>query len=144
VYVATAGGGLATTDAVFTYEITKSLVTEGSVAASYNVKNAEEHRDVDGRYYSPFGIGQSLFNIPFFVRGGVLRRGLSLDFAPPDMIDKAAVAMGNTVATSAAVWVFFLFAWRLTGHLRAAGTAALLFAVATMMWPYEGSGSTRR
>lgn len=140
VYVATAGGSLATTDAVFTYEITKSLVTEGSVAASYNVKGAEAHRGVDGRYYSPFGIGQSIFNIPFFIAGQAVRRSLGLTFASPEMLDKAAVALGSTVASAAAVWVVFLFAWRLSGHLMAAGSTALLFAFATMMWPYAKLG----
>jgi hypothetical protein len=139
-YIATAGGNLGSSDAVFTYEVTKSLVTEGSVGVAYNVKDSELHRGLDGRFYSPFGIGQSVFNIPFFVAGRALRAWLPLRLGTPEALDKAVVAMGNTVAAAGVVWVVFLLAWRLSGDLRAAMSTALAVGFGTLLWPYAKLG----
>ena len=93
IYIATAGGGLTTVDAVMTYEVTKNLVTRGSTA--FDVVGLNHHRGVDGRYYSPFGIGQSIFNIPFYLAGRAAHQRLGVRIGRSETIDKAAVALGN-------------------------------------------------
>ncbi len=140
VYLATASGSLNSIDAVMTYEVTKNLVTQGSVAASYDVFSFEPHRGVDGRFYSPFGIGQSVFNVPFYLAGHVLSTQLGLRLGRPDTLDKAAVALGNTVAAAGLVWVVFLFAWRLGGDLSGATRTALVAGFGTLVWPYSKLG----
>ena len=65
VYVFTAGGSLTTTDAVEAFDITRNIVEHGSIAMSDSLAGAEALRGSDGRFYSPFGIVQSLYNIPF-------------------------------------------------------------------------------
>ncbi len=140
VYISTAGGSLTSTDAVMTYEVTKNLVEHGSVAASYNVKGMEQHRGVDGRFYAPFGIGQSLFNIPFYLAGHAAQRVIGIRAGKPDTVDKAAVALGNTVAAAGIVWVVFLFAWRLSGSMSAAIWTTLSLAFGTLVWPYSKFG----
>ena len=137
VYGATAGGSLTTTDAVVTFELTRSLVDHGSVALSGNLLGSDAHRGVDGRYYSPFGIAQSVYNIPFYVAGVGAAR-LVPRAAP--VIPKAAVALGNVVPMAACCWVVYLFAWRLTESATAAASTALAVALATPAWSYAKFG----
>lgn len=138
-YVFTAGGSLTTTDALVTYELTRQMVDHGSIALPGNMIGSEAHRGTDGRYYSPFGIAQSVANVPFLLaaRGG---KWLGLRIGPPDSLEKAAVAMGNTLVMAATVWVVYLFGWRLTDSVRAGLAAAVLAALATPLWPFSKFG----
>jgi hypothetical protein len=140
IYLVTAGGSLATTDAVATYELTRSLLG-GSLAIPAGITGAEQaHVGVDGRLYSPFGIGQSIYNIPFFVAGATVERAVGLRLGKPDTITKAAVALGGTVAAALSVWVTFVFACRLGGGIRDAVVAAALLGLGTSLWPYAKFG----
>ena len=138
IYIATAGGGLTSIDAVMTYEVTKSLVSHGTTA--FDVAGLNQHPGVDGRYYSRFGIGQSIFNIPFYLAGRTVRQALGLRIGRSDSIDKAAVALGSTVAATGIVWVAYLFAWRLSGSAVGARRTALALAFGTLVWPYSKFG----
>ena len=66
VYLSTTGGSLTTTDAVLTYQVTKQMVEARSVAVPFGETDGlgEAHRGRDGRYYAPFGLGQSIYNLP--------------------------------------------------------------------------------
>ena len=68
-YAATTGGSMATD--IMTYEVTKAIVEQNSVALPYNVFGMEAHRGVDGRYYAPYGIGHALYSVPFYMLGRV-------------------------------------------------------------------------
>src|SRR5258708_2218381 len=138
VYVSTAGGGLTSIDAVMTYEVAKSLVSRGS--SSFDVPGLNHHRGVDGRYYSPFGIGQSIYNIPFYVAGRTARQWLGLQLGRPETLDRAAVAMGSAVAAAGIVWLTFLFAWRLSGSVAGSSRTALALGFGTLVWPYSKFG----
>jgi hypothetical protein len=138
VYASTAGGSLTSIDAVMTYEVTKSLVSHGSTA--FDRPGINNHPGVDGRFYSPFGIGQSLFNVPFYLAARAAERHLGVRVGRSDTLEKAGVAMGSTVAATGAVWVVFLFAWRLAGRLDAAVATALTCAFGTLLWPYSKFG----
>ena len=54
---------------IMTYEVTKAIVEEHSVALPYNVFGMEAHRGVGGRYYAPYGIGLALYSVPFYILG---------------------------------------------------------------------------
>ena len=138
IYISTAGGGLTSVDAVMTYEVTKNLVSHGT--SSFDVVGLNHHRGVDGRYYSPFGIGQSIFSIPFYVVGQSARQWFGLRLGRPETLDKSAVALGSTVAAAGIVWVAYLFAWRLSGSLVGACRTALALGFGTLVWPYSKFG----
>ncbi|MBK5296517.1 MAG: glycosyltransferase family 39 protein [Vicinamibacteria bacterium] len=138
-YVFTAGGSLTTTDAVVTYELTRQMVDHGSIALPGNMLGSEAHRGVDGRYYSPFGIAQSVVNVPFLLAARGLER-LGLRIGPSDTLEKAAVAMGNTLVMATTIWVVYLFGWRLADSVHAGLTTALLAGLATPLWPYSKFG----
>jgi hypothetical protein len=140
VYGATAGGSLTTTDAVAAYELTESLVERRSVALEWNVVGLEAALGPDGRAYSPFGIAQSIVNIPFYLAGRELEAVTGLRLGPPDAIRRAAVAGASVVAAALTVLVTFLFAWRLSRDPAASVGASLVVAFGTLLWPYSGFG----
>jgi hypothetical protein len=139
VYVATAGGSLATTDAVATFEITRSIVERGAVDGPRQLM-WEPNRGVDGRYYSQFGLGQSLYNVPFYVAGRTAERVLGVRVGRPDSLTKAAVAGGSAIAAAACVWFAFLLASRIGAGPAGAAFAALSLAFGTLLWPYSKFG----
>ena len=139
VYASTAGGSLTTTDAVVTYQVTQRLVEERTFAlpegSAFDVP-----RGIDGRHYAPFGIAQSIYNIPFFLVGRIAQSVTGLQVGGQDTLPKAAVGFGNLVPAAAAVWVAYLFAWRLTSHIRHSVLAALALAFGSLLWPYSKFG----
>lgn len=140
-YVGTAGGSLGTTDAVVTFDLTKRLVEDRSIALSGNLLGFDSMRGADGRYYSPFGIAQSVWNVPFYLAGRAAARGLGLRLGSPDTVPKAAVALGGAVAAALGVWATFAFASRLYGGRSSAGLlAAAVLCVGTAWWPYSKFG----
>lgn len=139
VYTFTAGGSLTTTDAVVTYDVTDNIVRHGSSAMSGNLLGMESQRGVDGRYYSPFGIGQSLYNIPFYLAGRAVA-ATGLQAGRSDSVVKAVVAMGQTLVASAIVWQTFRLAAIVTGQVAPAMLAALTLAFASILWPYARFG----
>jgi hypothetical protein len=68
VYVTTAGGTMATGDGVAMLEAARSLIDRGALDVP-PAQSSAAWRGVDGRYYTPFGIGQSLFDVPFVPAG---------------------------------------------------------------------------
>lgn len=140
VYTFTAGGSLTTTDAVVTYDVTDNLVRHGSIAMSGNLLGMESQRGADGRYYSPFGIGQSLYNAPFYLAGRAALATTDLRAGRSDSLLKAAVAMGQTLVAAAIVWQTFRLAVVITGDLVSATLAALTLAFASVLWPYARFG----
>jgi hypothetical protein len=140
-YLTTAGGSLATTDAVATYEVTRQMLERGTLALSSDVVGNDAYRGPDGRLYSPFGLLQSLWNIPFYGAGRLASAVPPLRRVSPVMVTKAAVALGNAVAAALCVWLVWWLAWSTTGgDGRTASLAALLAAFATSLWPYSKFG----
>lgn len=140
VYTFTAGGSLTTTDAVVTYDVTDNLVRHGSVAMSGNLLGMESQRGADGRYYSPFGIGQSIYNIPFYLGGHAAVAATGLHAGRSDSLLKAAVALGTTLVAAIIVWQTFQLSLLITGDVLASTLAALTLAFASILWPYARFG----
>ena len=141
VYVLSAGGSLTTTDAVQAFDTTRNLVEHGSIAMSDDVAaGAEALRGRDGRYYSPFGIVQTLVNVPFYLAGRLAVTATGLRLGKPDTVPKAAVAMAQTVVGAVIVWQIFRLGAAVTGAPGAALFAALTFAFGSILWPYARFG----
>ncbi|HTK28844.1 MAG TPA: hypothetical protein VL309_04805 [Vicinamibacterales bacterium] len=138
VYLATTGGSMATD--IMSYEVTRDIVEHGTVAMSYNVFHMEAHRGKDGRYYAPYGIGHAVYSIPFFAAAKLVEKATHAALGKPEMLTKAGFVAGSAVAAALTVWVAFLFAWRLSGDLRAAVQTALAIAFGTLLWPYAKFG----
>jgi hypothetical protein len=139
-YCLTAGGSLTSTDAVVTFALAKSLVERRSFALDERDVGNSAARGVDGRYYSHFGLGKSLYDIPFYVAGRAIGRAVPARGGKADMIPKAAVALGSAVAAACAVMLVWLLAVELTGAPRAALAAAAAAAIGSPLWPYSKFG----
>jgi len=90
--------------------------------------------------YSPFGIGQSLYDIPFYLVGRVAERQLGARAPGDDLIVKAVVDTGNLFAAAAAVALTFVLAASMTGNLPGASATTWLCAFATPLWIYAKFG----
>jgi hypothetical protein len=139
VYIASAGGMLATSDAVAMFAQADALVTRGELDVERQ-NSSEAWRGTDGRYYLPFGIAQPLYDIPFLIAGRMVSAHLGGGLGDPDALPKAAVALANTIPSAIAVALGYLLAWRLSRNLRASLIAALALAFGTLVWPYARFG----
>jgi 4-amino-4-deoxy-L-arabinose transferase-like glycosyltransferase len=139
-YTLTAGGSLTSTDAVVTYALAKSLVERHSIAVDEADVGNSAARGADGRYYSHFGLGQSLYDVPFYAAGRLARSLLPRPVGRPDTIPKAAVALGSAVAAAITVVLVWGLSFELTRAPRAALLAAAAAAIATPLWPYSKFG----
>ncbi len=139
VYLATAGGTMATGDAVAMFEAARSMVDRGTLDVPAH-QSSEAWRGTDGRYYTPFGIGQSLFDVPFLVAGRTAARVTGIRIGDPDTLPKAFVAAASTIPAAVAVGFGLLIAWRLSSDARSSVLTALVLAFGTMMWPYTKFG----
>ena len=137
-YLATTGGSMATD--IMSYEVAKNIVEHGSVAMSFNVHDMDAHRGIDGRYYSPYGLGHPIYAVPFYLAGRVAEEATGLSVGKPEALRKAFFVLGNAFAAAATVWLTFLFALRLGGSARAAAATALTLGFATLLWPYAKMG----
>ena len=97
VYLFTAGGSMTITDAVVMFDVTQNLVEHQTVAMSSSLLGMEAHRGADGRYYSPFGVAQSLYNIPFYLAAKLFVGLTGVRIGKPDSVPKAFVALGQTL-----------------------------------------------
>ncbi len=138
-YVGTTGGTLATGDAVAMFEAAKSLIDRGAMDVPAS-QSSELWRGVDDRYYTPFGIGQSLYDIPFLVAGRWVTSLTGLSLGDPDTLPKAFVAAASTVPAAAAVAFGFLLAWRLSGDAWSSAVTAAVLGFGTLLWPYAKFG----
>ena len=133
-------GASAVPDAVVMFDLTRSIVEDHSIALSGNVLGFESNRGIDGRYYSQYGIGQSLYNIPFYVAGRAVQRRTGARLGKSDSILKAAVGTSSAVAAAATVAVIFLLAVAMLERQRAALVAAALAGAGSLLWPYAKFG----
>ncbi|HVT49914.1 MAG TPA: hypothetical protein VHD57_19150, partial [Vicinamibacterales bacterium] len=140
VYLFTAGGSLTSTDAVVTFDVTENLIDHGSVAMSGNLLGMDAHRGRDGRYYSPFGIVQSLYNVPFDLAGRAVVAATDLRAGKSTTIRKAAVALGQTFVVAVVIWQIFRLSPFVTGDRTAATLAAVTMAFGSLLWPYARFG----
>ena len=130
---------MTTTDAVVAYDLTQSLVERHSIALTHSVLGNEAYRGVDGRYYSGFGVAQSIWNIPFYLAGrAVAAHVRRADTAAA--IPKATVTLGAIPAVALLGWCAFSLIVALGGPVRPAAVTALLLIVATPFWPYSRFG----
>jgi hypothetical protein len=135
----TAGGSMTTTDAVVAFDLTQSLVDRHSIATSRDLIGNQAYRGADGRYYSPFGIAQSVWNIPFYLAGRVVASRVARPQTAAS-IPKAVVTLGTIPAVALLAWALYSLVVALGGLPTAAARVAILSVFATPLWPYSGFG----
>jgi hypothetical protein len=133
VYLLTMAGRVISGDGETMYLTTRALVTQGTLAVEPRPESA---RGVDGRWYSKYGLGQTVAQLPLFVAGHAVGK---LAGAVDDRPARFAVGMTNSFVTAALAGVFWLVL-RAVGTGRGAATAAtIVFGLTTLAWPYARS-----
>lgn len=135
----TAGGSMTSKDPVVAYDVTVNLVERQSLATRSDHGLYDAYRGVDGQYYSPFGVAQSIWNIPFYLAGRALASYVGAGIGP-DVIPKATVALGTVPAVALLAWVSFQLLLALGATPSKAVGTVLLLIFATPLWPYSGFG----
>ena len=118
-------------------QVTRSIATQASVAVPPDTPGSR--RGIDGRYYSKYGIGQSVLGVPFYLMGTFAKhysdphlRDINLKADP---ITYFACLLGILSASGAAV-LFYLSCMEL-GLSQSAGIfSALAFGTCTFVWFY--------
>ena len=137
---ATAGGGMTTTDAVVAFDVTRNLVEHHSVATTSDLLGNGAYQGRYGLYYSPFGIAQSVWNIPFYLAGRTVAARLGSRIGGPDTIAKAAVALATVPAVALLGLACFTLLLELGAAPDRAAATIVLLVLATPLWPYSGFG----
>jgi Dolichyl-phosphate-mannose-protein mannosyltransferase len=139
-YTLTAGGSLSSTDAVVSFDLTRSIVERHSIALSGDLLGSSGNQGLDGRFYSQFGIGHAIYNIPFYLAGRAAAALAGRQIGKPDTVPKAAVALGSAVAAAIAATLVWLLSFRLTGDARSALLACASAAIGSPLWTYSKFG----
>jgi hypothetical protein len=113
-------------------EVTKSLVRSGSFDVPPNAGEIGR----DGRYYSRYGIGQSIGAVPFYAIGLAAGRVAATRGVPPGRVADAAVSFFGSFVTAATAAVVFLLALEFDAGPRVAVGCALIYGLATLALPY--------
>jgi len=125
---------------VTVFALTASLVDRHSIALPDGSAGLDASPGLNGRSYSRYGIGQSIYDIPFYVAGKAIVRAMARPIGRPDSIPKAVVALGSAVAAAGCVLVVWLLSLRVGATARGAFVAAASAAVASPLWPYSKFG----
>lgn len=151
VYLLTAKGFSDLIDAEATYLITENLVEHRRVdlprasALTPEVFAAgHAFSGRDGRTYSQYWLGYPLVQVPFYLAGRLLARAVAV-VAPhlrwvQRALPRVAVNLALVLITVGEALMLCAVAARLLGDLRFGLATALLFAFATVAWPYSKIG----
>ena len=122
-------GGVGTT----TYDVTRSMILRGSAAID-TVPWGKVGSD--GRFYAQYGIGHSLYNIPFYLLGHVLARMSPALASQYDRLTMFTTLLGQPVISALTCALLLFFCLRL-GYSRDTSIAcALLYGLGTQAWMY--------
>jgi len=131
---------MTTTDAVVAFDVTRNLVEHQSVATTGDLLGNGAYRGRNGSFYSPFGIAQSVWNIPFYLVGREVAARLGPRIGGPDTLVKAAVALATVPAVALLGWACFSLLLALGAAPARAVVTVLLLVLATPLWPYSRFG----
>ena len=122
-------GGVGTT----TYEVTRALILKHSVAIA-PVPWGQYGRD--GQFYAQYGIGHSLYNLPFYLLGHVVTRLVPSCAAHADRLTLFTTLLGQPIISAVTCALLFLCGRKLGLARRIAVGCALLYGLGTQAWMY--------
>jgi hypothetical protein len=159
IYLVTASGRIDSGDGLAIFAVGQSLLEDLNVtipppdpeliafdaqgrplgrAVDLGIEDGYSIRGRDGRYYSHYGIGQSLLLLPFLVLGRWVASIVL--FVPPEwtMQFVASMLFNPLISATCCVLVYYT-ARRLSFSLRTGVALAIVYAFGTMTWVYAKS-----
>jgi hypothetical protein len=154
-YLLTANGRIDSGDGEAIYQVTRSTVEKRAFAIpppppeekfydSFGREIPEELLDgggaygawgADGRYYSKYGIGQSLIAIPLYLGGLIL--GRAVPSPGIHFFTRFSTAMLNPLVSALVCVLIFGLCTQLGFPTRSAFTLTLVYGLGTIAWPYS-------
>lgn len=122
-------GGVGTT----TYDVTRQILLNHTVAIQ---KVPWGKFGADGNFYAQYGIGHSIYNIPFYLVGHAAAKlipGLSAQY---DRLTMFTTLLGQPFISALTCVMLFRFCLKLGYSSRAAFLCVLLYGLGTQAWMY--------
>lgn len=124
-------------DEEVTFRTALSIVERGATAIEHTESNHFYcKQSPDGNYYSKFGIGFSLFLVPFIILGKVIALATGWSGERYTMLMYFIATQANAVVIAATVAVFYLLTHLTTGRHRLSVVIATALGFATFLMPY--------
>ena len=133
VFVFTARGYLSTYDYYSRFLVTRSIVEKGTLAIQERVRAVEGE---DGRFYSRYGLGESLLFIPLYAAGKLIASA-SQGGIDPELAEQFTCSMLFPAATAGTGLLLYLLAAAVGFRRKTAFAVTLLYGFATLAWPYS-------
>jgi hypothetical protein len=118
------------------FATTRALVEHGTLAISSVSANAFGTLGRDGLYYSKYGIGQSLAEMPLYLVGKLLGIGARSKAA---QVAESVAMLTNPLIMAASCAVFYGIIRRLGYQRGTAIRTTIVLGIATSLWPYSKS-----
>lgn len=131
-YLGTTAGHLFSRDGTAMFFMTSSLARDGHFDVPQNINTGGGRLGRDGRYYSPYGIGQALVAAPLFMIGQWLTERTDFHYLAAFM-----TSLTNSFVTAALISILFVFYLMLGYSRHSALLTALVTGLTTMLWPYS-------
>ena len=119
------------------YATTVAIANHGTVVLQPNPGQPQIVAGRGGRYYSKYGLGQSLAAVPFFNLGRDNAFTYGLDYNALDVIPFFFVRFLPILATAATVWLVYLWGKLLYASVKIGIALAVLYGLGTSAWPYS-------
>lgn len=132
-YILTYQGRVNTFDGQSIFATTRALGDRASLAITHHSLGV---RGVGNEYYSKYGIGQSLVELPFYLAGKVL--GLFAGSRAPQVAE-AVTMLVNPLLMAGVCATFYAVVCLLGMTRNTALRATLVLGIATSLWPYSKS-----
>ena len=115
------------------YEVTRNIILK----QNFSIKpNPWGRTGLDGKFYSQFGLGHSLYNIPFYLLGHSLcyfNPGFTNQYRRITMF---TTLLGQPFITSLTAVLIFIFCLKLGYQKKTSLFLTFIYGLGTMAWPY--------
>ena len=130
IFILTSPGSIHESDGLSMFELTKSIVEKGTFA----IDNGTSAIGLNGQKYSPYGIGQSVLAIPFYLIGYFFSTTLNIS---KSFTTKFMVSMFNPLIQALTCIVIFLISQKIFKSKKISLFLSLIYGFATMSWVYS-------
>ncbi|MSQ44263.1 MAG: hypothetical protein EXR45_08700 [Chloroflexi bacterium] len=132
-YALTMAGRVVSGDGETMFQTTRAMVEREQLSIDQRPEAAVGR---GGRYFSKYGLGQSVVQAPF-VMAGRLIAVIAPPQSPPDLPARFLVGLTNVLVTSVGIGILWMIAKSNGSGSRGATGIALATATTTLLWPYS-------
>ena len=133
-YLITASGTIQSSDGTSMFLVTQSIVENRTFAIETDRKDLVTKSEINGNYYSKYGVGQSVLAIPFYAAGKIASSSFHI---PVEFLTKFMVSLYNSLVTGATCLILFIFCGKLNYKTKTAVIISFIYGFSTIAWHYS-------